>query len=166
MEVVYLDNAATSFPKPEATLEAMMRYQRTIGGSSGRSGHRLSIEAGRVILDTREILARLFNVDDPLRIVFTGNATEALNIALIGLLKPGDHVITTGMEHNSVMRPLRFLTSRGIDLSVVPTSDRGELDLECYGNNHAGSGNRCYDQATRRCCTVRRCGPDGGGACH
>jgi cysteine desulfurase family protein len=128
MEVVYLDNAATSFPKPEATLEAMMRYQRTIGGSPGRSGHGLSIEAARVVFETRETLARLFNVDDPLRIVFTKNATEALNIALIGLLKPGDHVITTGMEHNSVMRPLRFLTSRGIDLSVVPTSDRGELD--------------------------------------
>ncbi|MBA4397720.1 MAG: cysteine desulfurase [Syntrophus sp. (in: bacteria)] len=128
MDVVYLDNAATSFPKPEATLEAMMRYQRTIGGSPGRSGHRLSIEAGRVVHETREVLARLFNIDDPLRIVFTKNATEALNIALIGLLKPGDHVITTGMEHNSVMRPLRYLASRGIDLSVVPCSERGELD--------------------------------------
>jgi cysteine desulfurase family protein len=128
MEVIYLDNAATSFPKPEATLEAMMRYQREIGGSPGRSGHRLSIEAGRIVHETREVLARLFNVDDPLRIVFTKNATEALNIALIGLLRPGDHVITTGMEHNSVMRPLRFLESRGIDLSVVPCSDRGELD--------------------------------------
>lgn len=128
MNVVYMDNAATSFPKPEATLEAMMHYQREIGGSPGRSGHRLSIEAGRVILNTREVLARLFNVDDPLRIIFTKNATEALNIALMGLLNPGDHVITTGLEHNAVMRPLRFLVSRGIDLSVVPTSDRGELD--------------------------------------
>ena len=128
MEVVYLDNAATSFPKPKATLEAMIGYQREIGGSPGRSGHRLSIEAARIVHETREVLARLFNVDDPLRIVFTKNATEALNIALIGLLKPGDHVITTGMEHNSVMRPLRFLASRGIDLSVVSTSERGELD--------------------------------------
>ena len=130
MEVVYLDNAATSFPKPEATLEAMMRYQRAIGGSPGRSGHRLSIEAGRVVLDTRDTLARLFNIEDPLRIVFTKNATEALNIALIGLLRPGDHAITTGMEHNAVMRPLRFLASRGVELSVVPCSDRGELDPE------------------------------------
>jgi cysteine desulfurase family protein len=128
MEMVYLDNAATSFPKPEATLTAMMRCQREIGGSPGRSGHRLSIEAGRVVYETRETLARLFNVDDPLRIAFTKNATEALNIALMGLLKPGDHVITTGMEHNSVMRPLRFLESCGVDLSVVPCSDRGELD--------------------------------------
>ena len=130
MEVVYLDNAATSFPKPEATLEAMMRYQRAIGGSPGRSGHRLSIEAGRVVFDTRDTLARLFNIEDPLRIVFTKNATEALNIALIGLLRPGDHAITTGMEHNAVMRPLRFLASRGVELSVVPCSDRGELDPE------------------------------------
>jgi len=128
MEVVYLDNAATSFPKPEAALEAMMRYQREIGGSPGRSGHRLSIEAGRIVHETREVLARLFNIDDPLQIVFTKNATEALNIALVGLLKPGDHVITTGMEHNAVMRPLRFLASRGVDLSIVPCSDRGELD--------------------------------------
>jgi cysteine desulfurase family protein len=128
MDVVYLDNAATSFPKPQATLEAMVRYQREIGGSPGRSGHRLSIDSGRMVHETRETIARLFNVDDPLRIVFTKNATEALNIALIGLLKPGDHIITTGMEHNSVMRPLRFLASRGIDLSVVSTSDRGELD--------------------------------------
>ncbi|MFH1081575.1 MAG: aminotransferase class V-fold PLP-dependent enzyme [Pseudomonadota bacterium] len=128
MEVVYLDNAATSYPKPQATLDAMMRYQREIGGSPGRSGHRLSIEAGRVVHETREVLSRFFNINDPLRIVFTKNATEALNIALIGLLKPGDHVITTGMEHNAVMRPLRFLASRGVDLSVVPCSERGDLD--------------------------------------
>jgi cysteine desulfurase family protein len=128
MEVVYLDNAATSFPKPPATLKAMMRYQQEIGGSPGRSGHRLSIEAGRVVHEAREVLARLFNIHDPLQIVLTQNATEALNIALIGLLKPGDHVVTTGMEHNAVMRPLRFLASRGVDLSVVPTSNRGELD--------------------------------------
>jgi cysteine desulfurase family protein len=128
MEVVYLDNAATSYPKPQTTLDAMMRYQQEIGGSPGRSGHRLSIDAGRIVHETRETLARLFNVDDPLRIVFTKNATEALNIALSGLLKPGDHVITTGMEHNSVMRPLRFLASQGVDLTVVPCSDRGEID--------------------------------------
>jgi cysteine desulfurase family protein len=105
-----------------------MRYQQEIGGSPGRSGHRLSIEAGRVVHEAREVLARLFNIHDPLQIVLTQNATEALNIALIGLLKPGDHVVTTGMEHNAVMRPLRFLASRGVDLSVVPTSNRGELD--------------------------------------
>jgi cysteine desulfurase family protein len=128
METLYLDNAATSFPKPEAMLAAMTNYQQTIGASPGRSGHGRSIDAGRVIYETRETLARLFNIEDPLRIIFTKNATEALNIALFGLLKAGDHVITTSMEHNSVMRPLRFLASRGVELSVVPCSPRSELD--------------------------------------
>lgn len=128
MNSIYLDNAATSFPKPEATLAAMIDYQQNIGGSPGRSGHGRSIEAGRVVYETREVLARLFNIDDPLRIALTKNSTEALNIALQGALKPGDHVITSSMEHNSVMRPLRFLESRGVELSVVPCSPKGELD--------------------------------------
>lgn len=128
METLYLDNAATSFPKPEAMLAAMINYQQTIGASPGRSGHGRSIDAGRVIYKTRETLSRLFNIEDPLRIAFTKNATEALNIALFGLIKKGDHVITTSMEHNSVMRPLRFLASQGVKLSVAPCSSRGELD--------------------------------------
>jgi cysteine desulfurase family protein len=125
---IYLDHAATSWPKPEAVPEAMIRHQRTVGGSPGRSGHRLSIEAGRTVYEARETLTRLFGVADPLRIVFTKNATEALNIAMLGLLAPGDHVVTTGMEHNSVMRPLRFLAFRGVELSVAACSPRGELD--------------------------------------
>ena len=128
MDVLYLDNAATSYPKPETTIEAMIHYQRYVGGSPGRSGHGLSIEAGRVVFETREILAKLFNIADPLRLAFTKNATEAINIVLNGLLRPGDHVVTTGMEHNAVMRPLRFLASQGVQLSVVPCSPRGELD--------------------------------------
>ncbi len=128
MDIIYLDNAATSFPKPEAVLAAMMAYQQNIGASPGRSGHGLSIDAGRIVYETRERLARLFNVDDPLRIALTKNATEALNIALQGGLQPGDHVITSSMEHNSVMRPLRFLETRGVELSVVPCSLQGELD--------------------------------------
>ncbi|MHB8137839.1 MAG: aminotransferase class V-fold PLP-dependent enzyme [Smithellaceae bacterium] len=128
MMTVYLDNAATSFPKPEGVLAAMMAYQQNIGASPGRSGHGLSIDAGRIVYETRERLARLFNVDDPLRIALTKNATEALNIALQGGLQPGDHVITSSMEHNSVMRPLRFLETRGVELSVVPCSLQGELD--------------------------------------
>jgi len=127
-EIIYFDNAATSFPKPDQTLEAMQRCLREAGGSPGRSGHRLSIEAGRIIFDTREILAGLFGVPDPLRIVLTKNATEALNIAVFGLLVPGDHVITSGMEHNALMRPLRFLESEGVALSVIPCSCTGEMD--------------------------------------
>jgi cysteine desulfurase family protein len=130
MKTVYLDNAATSFPKPEAMLAAMIHYQQSIGANPGRSGHGRSIDAGRIIYETRETLARLFHIEDPLRIVLTKNSTEALNIALQGALKPGDHVITSGMEHNSVMRPLRFLESQGVRVSVIPCSPRGELDPE------------------------------------
>lgn len=128
MKSVYLDNAATSFPKPEAVLAAMIHYQQNIGGSPGRSGHGRSIDAGRMVYETREALANLFNIKDPLRIALTKNSTESLNIALQGRLKPGDHAITTGMEHNSVMRPLRFLETRGVELSVIPCSPHGEFD--------------------------------------
>ena len=128
MDVIYFDNAATSWPKPDATMEAMNRYNEITGASPGRSAHRLSIAAARIIFDTRESLAELFGISDSLQIVFTKNATEALNIAISGLLKKGDHVITSGMEHNSVMRPLRAMEARGIELSVIPCSERGEMD--------------------------------------
>lgn len=128
--LAYFDHAATSWPKPAPMIEAMAHYNSEVGGSPGRSGHRLSIEAGRVIFDTREALAILLQIDDPLRIILTKNATEALNIAIFGLLQPGDHVITTSMEHNSVMRPLRALEAQGVSLSIVTCSSQGELDPE------------------------------------
>lgn len=128
MDTLYLDNAATSFPKPETMLAAMIHYQQSIGASPGRSGHGLSIDAGRIVFETRDTLARLFHIKDPLRIAFTKNVTEALNLVLFGALKKGDHAVTTSMEHNSVMRPLRFLETRGVALSVIPCSPRGELD--------------------------------------
>ena len=126
--MIYMDNAATSWPKPDETLAAMVEYAQTVGATPGRSGHRLSIEAARSVLDTRESLAQLFGVANPLRVIFTRNATEALNIAIRGLLKPGDHVITSGMEHNSAMRPLRAMEKQGVAVSVVPCSPAGELD--------------------------------------
>jgi len=128
MEIIYFDNAATSWPKPPETIAAMQNYLQNIGGSPGRSGHRLSIEAARIIFAAREKLAELFNIPDPLRIVLTKNATEALNIAIFGLLKPGDHVITSGMEHNSVMRPLRLMEARGVRITVIPCDKTGLLD--------------------------------------
>lgn len=127
-DIIYFDNAATSWPKPEAVYRAADRYSRNIGASPGRSGHRLSIEAGRVVLGAREKLASLFNIGDPLQIAFTKNATEAVNIAVDGLLSPGDHCITTGMEHNAVMRPLRALEEAGLELTIAPCSAKGELD--------------------------------------
>ncbi|MCL0102407.1 aminotransferase class V-fold PLP-dependent enzyme [Dehalococcoidia bacterium] len=126
--MIYLDNAATSWPKPEVVYQAMNNFMHQVGASPGRSGHRLSIEAGRVVYETRESLARLFNIDDPLRIIFTSNATEALNVAINGVLRPGDHAITSSMEHNSVMRPLRALQERGVELTVVSCSKEGFLD--------------------------------------
>ncbi len=126
--MIYLDNAATSWPKPPQVKEAMIRYIEKIGANPGRSGHLLSVEAARILYEARETLAKLFHVRDPLRIVFTLNATESINLALRGLLKPSNHIITSSMEHNSVMRPLRELERQGIELSILPCSDRGWLD--------------------------------------
>ena len=126
--MIYLDNAATSWPKPPGVKEAMVKFMEEIGANPGRSGHLLSIEAARILYETREALATCFNVKDSSRIVFTLNATESINLALKGLLKPGDHVITSSMEHNSVMRPLRDLEKNGIELSIILCSREGILD--------------------------------------
>lgn len=126
--MIYFDNAATSWPKPPQVAQAMLHFLNEVGASPGRSAHRLSIAAGRIIYEARETLAELFGAPDPLHIVFAANATEALNLALRGLLRPGDHVITSSMEHNSVMRPLRALEREGVEVTVVRCSPEGFLD--------------------------------------
>jgi len=126
--MIYLDNAATSWPKPPQVLAAMARFLTEVGANPGRSGHRLSVEAGRIVYAAREAVAELFHAPDPLRVVFGMNATEGLNLALRGLLRPGDHVVTSSMEHNSVMRPLRALEREGVPVTVVPCSPEGFLD--------------------------------------
>ena len=126
--MVYLDNAATTWPKPPAVEKAMVDTLREKGGNPGRGGHRLSLEAGRLVYRTREVLAGLFNVGDPSRVVFTINCTEALNLALKGFLKPGDHVLTSSMEHNSMIRPLKALSAFGVEYTAVSCNQRGELD--------------------------------------
>lgn len=128
--MIYLDNAATSWPKPPQVKEAMNRFMEDVGANPGRSGHFRSIDAARIVFETREALSALFRVKDSSRIVFTLNATESINLALKGLLKPGDHIITSGMEHNSVMRPLRYLEKKGIELTVAPCLDDGTLHPE------------------------------------
>jgi cysteine desulfurase family protein len=128
--VTYLDNAASTWPKPRQVTQAVERVLVEAAANPGRSGHSLSIEAARTIADARQEVASLFAIRDPLRVVFTKNATEALNIVIAGLLRPGDHVITSGMEHNSVMRPLHAAQDRGVDLSVIGCSSIGELDPE------------------------------------
>lgn len=128
MKTIYFDNAATSWPKPPEVNAAMQKYLKKIGANPGRSGHRLSVEAARAVYNAREKIAQLFNISDPLRIVMTKNATEALNIAILGFLKAGDHVITTSMEHNSVMRPLRAMERRGVKLAVISCDQEGLVE--------------------------------------
>jgi cysteine desulfurase/selenocysteine lyase len=128
VKMIYFDNAATSWPKPPGVAEAMVHFVNDVGANPGRSAHRLAVESGRIVYNTREAVAELFNALDPLRVVFGHNVTEALNLALRGILRPGDHVITSSMEHNSVMRPLRALERRGVEVTVVRCSPQGFLD--------------------------------------
>jgi cysteine desulfurase family protein len=127
---IYFDQAATSWPKPDSVRRAVEEYFDGAGGNPGRSGHRMSIAAARLVEAARDALAELFAVPDPGRIAFTKNATEALNIAIHGLLRPGDHAVTTSCEHNSVMRPLRHLEAAGLALTVVSCRPDGTLDAE------------------------------------
>lgn len=127
---IYLDNAATSFPKPDQVYQAALQAMQQVGASPGRGGYGRSLDASRLVLDTREAAARLFNCADSSRIVFTGNATMALNLATVGTLLPGDHVITSAMEHNSLLRPLFQLEKQGVELTVVPADAQGLVDPE------------------------------------
>ena len=125
---MYLDNAATSWPKPPEVARAMTRFLTEVGANPGRSGHRLSVQAARIVYGAREAVAAQVNASDPMRVVFGPNATWALNLALRGLLKSGDHVITSSVEHNSVMRPLRAMEREGVEVSVAACCPDGFLD--------------------------------------
>jgi cysteine desulfurase/selenocysteine lyase len=127
--LVYLDNAAATWPNPPQVAAAMARFLTEVGANPGRSGHQASLEAARVVYRAREAVAGLLGLSDPLRVIFTANATHALNLAINGVLRPGDHVVTTSMEHNSVMRPLRALEAEGTGLTVVPCAADGVLDV-------------------------------------
>ena len=117
--MIYLDNAATSHPKPPRVYERVDEVLRNWSANPGRSGHAMAIEAARIIFETRESIARLFHIADSDRIVFTPNTTGALNLAILGTLQPGDHCVTTNMEHNSVVRPLHALNQRGVAVTRV-----------------------------------------------
>jgi len=135
-KLIYLDNAATSFPKPPQVQEAMVHYLNEVGANPGRAGHKLSIKASAIIQAARENIAALFNIKDPSRIVFTLNVTEALNTVINGVVNPGDHVLTTAMEHNSVMRPLKHLEDSGvITLTTAPCDHKGFLDFDEFKNS-------------------------------
>lgn len=128
--MIYLDNAATSYPKPEEVYEAVMYNMKSSGANPGRSGHQLALEAGRGIFRTRELIADLFNIDNPMQIIFTSNATDSLNLAIKGVLKKGDHVVTSSMEHNSVLRPITTLEKIGVENTIIQCNSDGSLTPE------------------------------------
>lgn len=128
--VIYLDHAATSWPKPNSVLEAMRHSMLEEAANPGRGGHRMAIAAGRVLMRTRMELARLFGVSNPSDIAFMSNTTAALNQAIKGLLRPGDHVIATMIEHNSVRRPLEYMRQEhGVQVDYVQADETGKIDL-------------------------------------
>ncbi|HEY3278265.1 MAG TPA: aminotransferase class V-fold PLP-dependent enzyme [Syntrophorhabdaceae bacterium] len=129
--MIYLDNSATSHPKPPQTMRYMVDFVTNVGGNPGRSGHTASVEAARIIFRAREKLASLIKAPDSERIIFTQNGTDSLNLAILGILGEADHVITTSMEHNSVMRPLTYLqNTRKVQVSIADCAPHGELDPE------------------------------------
>ncbi|WP_027700841.1 aminotransferase class V-fold PLP-dependent enzyme [Metaclostridioides mangenotii] len=128
--MIYFDNAATTYPKPEEVYDAVYDCMKNYCANPGRAGHKLAMKSARKIYDARENIAKLFNVDNPMTIVFTHNATDSLNLAIKGVLKSGDHVITTSMEHNSVIRPIKALESKGVENTVVQCDKEGVLNPE------------------------------------
>ena len=142
--MIYLDNAATSFPKPESVYRAVELTQRFIGANPGRSGHRLSLSAARILLDTREALAALLHISDPESLIFGSNCTDMLNLAIHGICREGMNVLTSVYAHNSVLRPLNHLARTGkIHLQTVtdiPSAIRRNTDLVVvpHANNVTG----------------------------
>ncbi len=135
-DLIYLDNGATSFPKPESVYTFMDRFYRNHGVSPGRSGYDLSIETGNVVEDTRKAMTQYFNGDDPNRLVFSMNSTDALNLAISGLLEPGDHVITTDVEHNAVLRPLYHQSKcNHVEVDYIPMNDKGFINPDEVASN-------------------------------
>jgi len=121
-DIIYFDNAATTWPKPEAVYKASDYFMREQGANPGRSGHRMALAAGQIIVEARNLIASLFNIPESSQVIFTLNTTEALNLGIKGLLKPGDHVITSSIEHNSVVRPLETLRNKGVEVTKLATS--------------------------------------------
>jgi len=132
-KLIYLDNGATSFPKPQEVYEFMDRFYRNFGVNPGRSGYDLCLEAGAVVEETRKMLTRLFNGRDPNRLCFGYNSTDALNLIIFGLLQKGDHAVTTTLEHNSVLRPLFHLWKyEGVEVDYIPFNSRGFIDPDDF----------------------------------
>jgi len=120
--MIYLDNAATSWPKPESVYQTMDEFLREKGGNPGRGSHSMAVAARETVEETRMLVARLINAPEMERVIFTFNCTDALNLGLKGLLRPGDHVITSCIGHNSLVRPLRKLEQKGVKVTRLPPS--------------------------------------------
>lgn len=129
--MIYFDNAATTLRKPDCVIRAVTDAMSSLG-NSGRGVHGSALSASRIIYETRIALAELFGAENPERIAFTANATQALNIAIKGVLNPGDHVITTALEHNSVLRPLYEMEERGVQLTILSADSRGNIRYEDF----------------------------------
>lgn len=126
--MIYLDNAATSFPKPSKVYEEVMNCMKNYCANPGRGSHNMAIRSALKIMEARDLISEIFNIKNPLNIVFTSNATEALNIAIKGLLKKGDHVISTVIEHNSVLRPLNTMDKHGIEVTLISSDKAGYIN--------------------------------------
>lgn len=126
--MIYLDNAATTMRKPKVVVDAVCQALCSVG-NSGRGAHGGALDASRIVYETRQTLAELFRAEHPARIAFTANATESLNIAIKGILDSGDHVITTELEHNSVLRPLYEMEKRGVELTILKSDAEGKIKV-------------------------------------
>ncbi len=151
---IYLDNAATSWPKPACVYEAVTDYMRKNGASPGRGNYKRAMDADKLVYRARKALTKLLGAKRPANIIFTANATEAINLALKGFLREGDRVLTTSFEHNAMWRPLKTLEQNiHIELEAIPASAAGEMDLDgleqclkggarlvadCHGSNVLG----------------------------
>lgn len=130
MKRVYLDNAATTYPKPECVSKAVCDFIENIGSNVGRGSYQNSYSAAQIVYETRELLCNLFKFNNPLSTVFTMNITQSLNMLLKGFLKPGDHILVSSMEHNAVMRPLNSLKKLGIEFTKIPCDVFGQIDYD------------------------------------
>jgi len=130
MDKIYLDNGATTFPKPKEVADAVYEFMTEIGTNINRGGYQTAYDLEGTVYETREMLKDMFGASDCKNVVFTKNVTESINIVLKGLLKPGDHILCSSMEHNAVMRPLVQLEKKGISFDRIPGNEFGQLDLE------------------------------------
>ncbi len=140
---IYFDNSATSFPKPPAVVDSVVEYMTHVGANPGRSGHRLAAEAGNIVFQARKTISEFFGVKSPMNVIFSSNATDSLNLSVKGVLCQDDHVITSSLEHNSVIRPLKMLEEKGIiNITILQGNDIGiisesELDAAKKNNTKA-----------------------------